>query len=103
MDHVCKCHDLTESSVTTNLYKDEKQLVMVFLSTIIDKPDFTCADMNTVFFPCGNNRMQFIFDQLPGMQLTTNPPKINPGFAGLEQDINAVKGYVGYFYFCRQI
>lgn len=48
--------------------------------------------------------MQTIFDQLPGMQfsnqITNNPPlyeNTNPGFAGLEQTINGVKGYVGPF------
>ena len=46
--------------------------------------------------------MQKIFDQLPGMQLSAqasgpNGPvkmNINPGFAGLEQALNGVKGYM---------
>lgn len=41
--------------------------------------------------------MQKIFDQLPGMQLSDSanmPKNINPGFAGLEQSINGVKGYM---------
>lgn len=57
--------------------------------------------MNTVFFPCGRNNIQLLFDQLPGMQfsnqLNNNPPlyqNTNPGFAGLEQAINGAKGYV---------
>ena len=85
---------------------DEKQLVNVFLKVMIDTPSFTCADMNKVFFDgCeGTSLMQIIFNQLPGMQfsdqITNNPPlyeNTNPGFVGLEQSINGVKGYVGPF------
>ncbi len=53
--------------------------------------------MDIVFFPCGQNKIQKILDQLPGMQLSNQPnqPKnIKPGFAGLEQAINSVKGFM---------
>lgn len=83
---------------------DEKQLVSKFLQTRIGQAGFTCTDMETVFFPCGQNLIQTVFNQLPGMQfsdqLNNNPPlykSTNPGFAGLEQSINGVKGYVRIF------
>ena len=82
----------------------------VFLQTKINQPGFTCADMNTVFFPCGRNNIQLLFDQLPGMQfsdqLSNSPPlykNTNPGFAGLEQAINGAKGYVRVVTLCSTI
>ena len=58
--------------------------------------------MKTLFFSCpGENGLQRLYDQLPGMQLeddpSTTPPiqkNINPGFASMEVDINAAKGFV---------
>ena len=49
---------------------DEKQLIKLFLESEVDTAAFTCADMNTLFFPCGQNKIQKIFDQLPGVQLS---------------------------------
>ncbi|KAL9628096.1 MAG: hypothetical protein Q9164_007394 [Protoblastenia rupestris] len=80
----------------------ELQLVARFLRTKIGTSDFSCDDMERVFFPCGENKMQKIFDQLPGMQLSAqtggaNGPikkNINLGFVGLEQALNGVKGYL---------
>ena len=104
MDHVCKFpFNLLSTSRAKNLL-DEKQLVNVFLRTVIDTPDFTCEDMNKVFFDgcSGISLMQTVFNQLPGMQFTEqldkNPPlyeNTNPGFAGLQAAINTVKGIVG--------
>ncbi|KAL9104827.1 MAG: hypothetical protein Q9163_000275 [Psora crenata] len=77
----------------------ELQLPKGFLGSKIDTPDFSCDDMNKVFFPISQgkmqNKMQKIFDQLPGMQITNGPGKpknINPGFACLEQALNSAKG-----------
>ena len=104
VDHVCEFRLIVLSTSQAERLLDEKQLVNVFLQKVIDTPSFTCKDMNKVFFDgCGGTSlMQTIFDQLPGMQfsnqLTNSPPlyeNTNPGFVGLEQSINAVKGYVG--------
>ena len=72
----------------------EVSMVNKFLTSQIGGSSiFSCTDMDTVFFPCGKNNLQTLFDQIPGTVLS-GLVNILPGFILLEQSLNGAKGYM---------
>ncbi|KAL8791179.1 MAG: hypothetical protein Q9195_006018 [Heterodermia aff. obscurata] len=88
--------DIPKDSKQSIEHVYERQLIKRFLMTQIQPTAASCADMKKLFFDCGQNGIQNIFDQLPAMQFPekNKSPNYNIGFAGLEKDINSIKGFM---------